>query len=245
MKLPPGLLRPAWDLPARVRALQTTREGGVGQPPFASFNLGDHVGDEVATVTANRARLRALLPAEPLWLEQVHGIAVVDADHAEGRPMADAALARGAGRVCAVLTADCLPVLLCDDEGGVVAAAHAGWRGLAAGVLEATIARMDVPGPRLSAWIGPGIGPEAFEVGAEVRAAFIDDDPGAATAFVPSPAGRWMADLAALAERRLVRCGVSRIRVDGRSTHADATRWYSFRRDGRTGRMASLIWLQD
>lgn len=245
MRLAPGLLRPAWRVNARVRVLQTTREGGVGQAPYDGFNLADHVGDDGAAVAANRARLRAHLPAEPLWLEQVHGIEVVDADCAEGRPQADAALARTPGRVCAVLTADCLPVLLCDDEGSVVAAAHAGWRGLAAGVLEATVARMAVPASRLSAWIGPGIGPEAFEVGAEVRDAFLGDDPAAATAFVSSAAGKWMADLAALAERRLVRCGVVRIRIDGRSTHRDPVRWYSFRRDGVTGRMASVIWLQD
>lgn len=251
-KVAPGIFRPAWELPAGVHALQTTRAGGVALEPYASFNLGDHVGDDSQAVAANRARLRRHLPAEPVWLEQVHGIEVVDLDRAANaaasavcagrRPRADAAFARQPGRVCAVLTADCLPVLLCDDAGTVVAAAHAGWRGLAAGVLEAVIAGMAVAPARLSAWIGPAIGAEAFEVGGEVRAAFLDQDAAAAAAFAPAAPGKWMADLVLLAQQRLVRSGVARIAVDGRSTHRDAATWYSYRRDGRTGRMASLIW---
>ncbi len=244
-ELAPGIFRPAWKLPPRVRALQTTRQGGVGREPYASFNLGDHVGDDVQVVAANRARLRAHLPAEPLWLEQVHGVNVVDADAASGRPRADAAVARQPGRVCAVLTADCLPVLLCDDAGTVVAAAHAGWRGLVAGVLEATIGRMAVAPWRLSAWIGPAIGAEAFEVGGEVREAFMRDDPAAAIAFISAAPGKWMADLGMLAQRRLVRSGVVRIVLNGSSTHREAGDYFSYRRDGRTGRMASLIWLDE
>lgn len=243
-----GLLRPDWAVPGNVRTLLTTREGGVSPPPYASLNLGDHVGDAPDAVAANRARLRLQLPAAPLWLSQVHGVAVADADADGGGrvPVADAAVARRAGRVCAVLTADCLPVLFCDDAGSVVGAAHAGWRGLAAGVLEATIATMGVAPHTIRAWFGPAIGPAAFEVGDEVRAAFVGDDPGAAEAFIGgAQAGKWMADLFALARRRLVRAGVARIDGGGVCTYSDARRFYSYRRDGVTGRFASLIWLTE
>src|SRR6185369_16948914 len=179
------LLIPDWPAPANVRAVQTLRSGGCSPPPWNSFNLGDHVGDDPARVAANRATLRAVLPAEPLWLTQVHGIAVVDAGTASPAREADAAFARQPGKVCAVMTADCLPVLFCDRAGTVVAAAHAGWRGLLGGVLEATLGRMGVPAGELLAWLGPAIGPAAFEVGDEVRAAFVAGDPEAARAFVP------------------------------------------------------------
>ena len=244
VEIAPGLLRPDWDLPAGVGALLTTRAGGRSVGPFASLNLGSHVGDDPLAVAANRARLRSFLPADPLWLNQVHGAAVADADVAEGVPEADAVLARSSRWVCAVLTADCLPVLFCDDDASVVAAAHAGWRGLAAGVLENTVREMGVPPHRLRAWLGPAIGAEAFEVGDEVRAAFVADDAGAAAAFVARPlAGKWLADLFMLARRRLVAAGVTRISGGGVCTVSAPQRFYSYRRDGVTGRFASMVWL--
>ncbi|ENO77651.1 peptidoglycan editing factor PgeF [Thauera sp. 63] len=240
-----GFIVPDWSVPMGVRTLVTTRAGGVSLPPYASFNLGDHVGDDPAAVAQNRARLRACLPAEPTWLAQVHGIVVADADQASGVPEADAVVARVQGAVCAVLTADCLPVLLCDDDGSVVAAAHAGWRGLVAGVLEATVARMAVAPSSIRAWLGPAIGQGAFEVGGEVRQAFVTADPGAAAAFVPGAVqGKWMADLFLLARRRLSQAGVHRVEGGGICTYTDAARFYSYRRDGRTGRFASLIWIE-
>lgn len=235
------ILLPNWPAPPAVRACATTRMGGVSTGPYASLNLGDHVGDDPAAVAENRARLcRALvLPAEPLWLTQVHGIAV-----AEGQGgCADASVAFAAGTVCTVMTADCLPLLLCDRAGTRVAAVHAGWRGLLAGVIEAAVTRLDVPGEELLAWLGPAIGSDAFEVGEEVRVAFMTEDAGAAEAFRPSPAGRWLADIYALARRRLARCGVSAVYGGELCTYHDAERFYSYRRDGVTGRMASLIWL--
>ncbi|HRP26455.1 MAG TPA: peptidoglycan editing factor PgeF [Thauera sp.] len=240
-----GLLRPRWALPASVGALITTRAGGCSTGAFASFNLGSHVGDEPDAVARNRARLRAHLPAEPLWLDQVHGCAVADADCATGVPQADAAVAHSAQRVCAVLTADCLPVLLCDDAGTVVGAAHAGWRGLAAGVLEATVARMSVAPSSLRAWLGPAIGPQAFEVGDEVRASFVAADAGASRAFIAGAgAGKWLADIYLLARRRLQAAGVTRIDGGGLCTVASPQQFYSYRRDRVTGRFASLIWLK-
>jgi YfiH family protein len=240
-----ALIEPDWSLPAGVRARVTTRTGGVSAAPYASLNLGTHVGDDPGAVGVNRARLRRLLPAEPLWLQQVHGIGVADADVAGAVPEADAAVARTPGRVCAVLTADCLPVLLCDGAGTVVGAAHAGWRGLADGVIEATLARMAVPPQTVMAWLGPAIGPQAFEVGDEVRARFVGLDAAAAAAFTPArAAGKWMADLFLLARQRLERAGVGNIQGGGVCTHGDPGRFYSYRRDGVTGRFASLIWLE-
>lgn len=235
------LILPDWPAPPNVHACASTRDGGVSLGPYASLNLGDHVGDDPAAVAENRARLRRALalPTEPLWLTQVHGIAV-----AEGQGgCADASVAFGPGTVCAVMTADCLPLLLCDRTGTRVAAVHAGWRGLLAGVIEAAVARLDVSGPELLAWLGPAIGPDAFEVGEEVRTAFVAEDVAAAAAFKPSPGGRWLADLYALARLRLARCGVSAVYGGDLCTYSDAARFYSFRRDGVTGRMASLIWL--
>ena len=171
------IIVPDWPAPRNVRACVTTRQGGVSTGPYASFNLGDHVGDAPAAVAENRGRLRALLPAEPAWLKQVHGTRCIDAAQALVGNEADAAFARASHVVCAVLTADCLPVLLCDEKGTVVAAAHAGWRGLAAGVIEATVAAMGLPGEQLMAWLGPAIGPENFEVGDEVRTIFVTHDP--------------------------------------------------------------------
>ncbi|MBL8474260.1 MAG: peptidoglycan editing factor PgeF [Rhodocyclaceae bacterium] len=233
-----------WPAPASVRSLITTRRSGASSAPYAGFNLATHVGDEPAAVAANRALLALLLPSEPKWLQQVHGTAVADADTCAVETLADAAVARQAGSVCVIMTADCLPVLFCDRAGSVVAAAHAGWRGLAAGVLEATLAAMRVPPDQLMAWLGPAIGPQHFEVGAEVRAAFVDPMPAAATAFAAAAApGKYLADLYALARLRLAAAGLSAVYGGGACTYADVPHYYSYRRDGRTGRMASLIWL--
>ena len=237
------LLLPDWPAPANVRALQTLRTGGCSVPPWHSFNLGDHVGDDPAHVAANRAALRRHLPVEPLWLRQVHGSAAVDADISAKLPAADAAYARQTGTVCAVMTADCLPVLFCDRAGSVVAAAHAGWRGLLDGVLETTVAAMGVPPAELLAWLGPAIGPNCFEVGDEVRAAFAARDPLAAAAFVGHGGGKWLADIYRLARQRLAVAGLGSISGGELCTVSDAARFFSYRRDGVTGRMASLIWL--
>ena len=238
-----NLLVPAWPAPTNVRALQTLRTGGCSPAPWNSFNLGNHVGDSPALVAANRAMLRERLPAEPFWLQQVHGIAAVNADFEANLLEADAAIGRLPGSVCAVMTADCLPVLLCDRAGTVVAAAHAGWRGLAAGVLEATIKKMDVPASDLLAWLGPAIGPKCFEVGDEVRATFVDKDPSATLAFDAKPSGKWLADIYTLARQRLQAAGVNSISGGDFCTFTEAERFFSYRRDGVTGRMASLIWL--
>lgn len=237
---------PDWPAPAGVRALLTTRAGGVSLPPYDGFNLGDHVGDDPAAVAANRQRLlQQLAGARPLWLEQVHGTRVVDAAGClagEAPQRADAAFSRAPGVCCTVMTADCLPVLFCDAAGSVVAAAHAGWRGLLAGVLEQTIAAMAVPPATLLAYLGPAIGPQAFVVGDEVRSAFVADAGAAASAFAALPDGKWLADLYALARLRLNAAGVERIYGGTLCTASDAGRFFSYRRDGRTGRMASLIW---
>ncbi|HSJ81051.1 MAG TPA: peptidoglycan editing factor PgeF [Thiobacillus sp.] len=237
------MILPDWPAPARVKCLMTTRAGGVSQAPWDSLNLGDHVGDDPAHVAANRARLRRQLPAEPGWLRQVHSARVVELGREPNRE-ADAALTRQPAQVCAILTADCLPVLLCDRAGSVVAAAHAGWRGLANGVLEATVAAMNVPPGEVLAWMGAAIGPQAFEVGDEVREAFIAQHAAASGAFVSQPApGKWLADIYRLARIRLSHAGVKAVYGGGRCTFTEANRFYSYRRDGVTGRMASLIWL--
>ena len=241
-----ALEQPAWPLPAGVTALTSTRDGGVSAAPFASLNLARHVGDEPAAVDENRARLAAALPAgaSVRWLSQVHGTRVLD-DGGDASQPADAAVSRRPGIACAVLTADCLPVLLCSADGAVVAAAHAGWRGLAEGVLEATIAAMAVDPAELSAWLGPAIGPRAFEVGPEVREAFAAQWPGTRAAldaaFRPGRDDRLHADLHALAGARLAAAGVRACYRDARCTASDPGRFYSYRRDGETGRMVSLI----
>ncbi len=239
---------PDWPAPPKVRALITTRVGGVSSGAFAGLNLGLGSADDAIAVASNRATLRGWLPAEPLWLRQVHGTAVVEADDAEGSPEADAALARRPGTVCAALTADCLPLLLCDDAGKAVAAVHAGWRGLCAGVIERALQAMDRPPNSLLAYLGPAIGPAAYEVGAEVREAFIAADPaggpGSAAAFAPGKPGKFYADLYALARLRLARSGVTRVYGGGYCTYTEHERFYSYRRDGVTGRMASLIWME-
>ncbi|WP_306607549.1 peptidoglycan editing factor PgeF [Azonexus sp.] len=235
--------RPEWPAPNTVRALQTLRSGGVSRVPWDSFNLAGHVGDNPADVVLNRELLRRQLPAEPCWLSQVHGNVAVNAPSAQENSMADAAFSRQPGVVCAVMTADCLPVLFCDRAGSVVAAAHAGWRGLLSGVLEQTVVGMRVPGEQLLAWLGPAIGPENFEVGDEVRQAFVASDAAATLAFKPHAQGKWLANLELLARQRLNSMGVGAIFGGGMCTVDDHSRFYSYRRDGITGRMASLIWL--
>ncbi len=233
-----------WPAPAGVHAGHTVRAGGTSVGPFASLNLGAHVGDEAVAVAANRARLCAelRLAAEPLWLKQVHGREVAAHDGNAREPVADAAVTFAPGRVLAVLTADCLPVVIAGRDGGRVGIAHAGWRGLAAGVIEATVAALRAPGEELLAWLGPAIGPAAFEVGGEVRDALLAADPGATAAFAANARGRWQADLYRLAGRRLERLGVA-VNGGGACTFADADRYFSFRREARTGRMATLAWL--
>lgn len=239
------LLPVQWPAPARVRAFSTTRLGGVSVGSFAGLNLSTSTGDHREAVAANISLLRhaAGLPHAPAWPRQVHGTRAVDAALLDGTPEADAVFTNEAGRVCSVRTADCLPVLLCDREGTCVAAAHAGWRGLAAGVLERAVTCLPASPERVMAWLGPAIGPLAFEVGEEVRGAFLDADPGAASCFQPSPAGRWLADLYALARRRLNRAGVPLVHGGGLCTHDDARLFFSYRRDGLTGRLASGIWI--
>jgi polyphenol oxidase len=241
-----GWIEPDWPAPANVRVISTLRGGGVSRAPYATLNLALHVGDRPEAVEANRLLLAeaARLPAAPLWLTQVHGTAVVTHDgrsHAGVR--ADAAVAFEPGRVCVVLTADCLPVVLTDFGGTRLGIAHAGWRGLAGGVVEATIAALGAPPQSLHAWLGPAIGPRAFEVGAEVRAAFVQRDPAAAACFEPNAAGRFQADLHALARRVLARAGVASVHGGLWCTHGDRERFFSYRRDGETGRMATLAWL--
>lgn len=217
------MIRPEWPAHPRVRAFVTTRAEG-----------------DMASEAARRA-----LPvrSRPIWLRQVHGAAVFNGDSPAGKPEADAAVSRTPGVVCAVMVADCMPVLFADEDGSTVAAAHAGWRGLCAGVLEATVAAMRVPAGRLLAWMGPAIGPRAYEVGEEVRIAFLRKDPAAGSAFAPVRPGHWLLDLYAVARQRLQASGVSRIHGGGFCTHTDEARFYSYRRDRAAERMAALVWL--
>jgi YfiH family protein len=241
-----GAIRPEW--PAAVRALVTTREGGASRGAYASLNLGLRSGDDEGNVRENRRRLGSLLPSPPVWLRQVHGTRVTDADAARtagAEPEADAAVARRPGTVCAVLAADCMPVLLADEAASVVGIAHAGWRGLCAGVLEATLDAMGAEAGALMAWLGPAIGPGAYEVGDEVREAFVARDPAAAAAFRGVRRGHWLLDLYAVARQRLAAWGVTRVYGGGLCTYSDPKRFFSYRRDGATGRMAALIWLTE
>ncbi|MBK5965137.1 hypothetical protein CCR95_13830 [Thiocystis minor] len=247
------LIRPDWPAPPWVRAISTTRDGGRSEGPFASLNLGDHVGDEPGRVDDNRARLLARLglSAAPCWLRQVHGRAIVRVGTANPDRDADGAVADTPDAVCVVMTADCLPLLLCDERGTRVAAVHAGWRGLAGGVVEAAVAALDIAPERLLVWLGPAIGPAAFAVGDEVRECFVAADARAAAAFRPgrpagaggAPGGAWFADLFLLARQRLAQLGIARIYGGGDCTFSQPRRFFSYRRDGVTGRMASLIWL--
>ena len=235
-------LTPDWPAPASVRACVTTREGGVSEAPFDSLNLGDHVDDRPEAVAENRRRLTDHFSIKPAWLQQVHGIAVAQADPGIVAT-ADASWTATPGIACAAMTADCLPALFCNRAGTRVAAAHAGWRGLAAGVLEATLDTLDVPAEDVLVRLGPAIGPKAFEVGPEVREVFINQLPEAAEAFVPSDnAGRFMADIYMLARLRLAERGVTAVYGGGFCTVTDP-RFFSYRRASRTGRFASLVWL--
>lgn len=254
------LIRPLWpDLPAGIDALATTRAGGLSAAPYddgrggGGLNLGLHTGDDLEAVQANRARLRALLPGRPAWIRQVHGVGVVDAASVrEGGPVleGDASIATAAGVVCAILTADCLPVLLADLDGKVVGAAHAGWRGLAGGVLGTTIDAMRAAGAgEITAWLGPAIGPDAFEVGPDVLAAFEAalPDGEARAGFRPYPGrpGKYLGDMYLLARRLLARAGVTRVAGGERCTASEREAFYSYRRDGAgSGRQASLIWIK-
>ncbi|MBI4938215.1 MAG: peptidoglycan editing factor PgeF [Nitrosomonadales bacterium] len=267
MNLLERFIIPCWPAPPNVKALQTTRNGGVSAAPYASLNLGDHVGDVPLAVARNRRLLEPLLPSEPVWLKQEHGTVVVDAAATVCGPQADACISSRAGAVCVVMTADCLPLLLCDERGSVAGAVHAGWRGLCDGVIEQTVRAMNVRPEALMAWLGPAIGARAFEVGGEVRAAFIARQPEADAAFVPSlrpgaresiragnwppqslpqsgADGKWLADIYRLARLRLNALGVDRIYGGDLCTYTDRDRFFSYRRDGVTGRMGTFIWLE-
>ena len=268
MKIPGrnGVIQPDWQAPASVRAASTLRVGGVSRGSYASLNLSARVGDDEARVARNRRILSEMLdlPAEPLWLRQVHGTNVLDLDGADSRAatphpeqrssgptspsqplVADGAFTSRSGQPCVVLTADCLPVLLCDTSGSRVAAAHAGWRGLAGGVLESTVRCMGVDPGQLLAWIGPGIGQEAYEVGEDVLEQFAASDPRTVGCFTANANGRWQADLYGLARLRLRSAGVEKIHGGGWCTHSESERFFSHRREAPCGRMATLIWLME
>jgi len=275
MNLLEHCIYPDWPAPVNVKALQTTRGGGISAAPYDTLNLGSHIGDVPRAVAHNRQLLAPLMPSEPVWLEQVHGTVVASADAADCRVrprrggaepsgagvaalhllpqtagfasnvsevQADACIARHRGAVCVVMTADCLPLLLCDEAGTVVGAAHTGWKGLAAGVIEATVRAMDVAPHKLMAWLGPAIGQDHFEVGGEVRAAFMAHDVRAAEAFIPH-GEKFHADIYQLARLRLHTLGITRIFGGKYCTYHQQDKFFSYRRDGVTGRMGTFIWL--
>lgn len=235
-----------WPRHPRVCAAFTTRSGGQSLAPYDSLNLGHHVDDDPEAVAENRRRLRDALGLrrEPVWLDQVHGTRVLRIDSPGPRESADASWTDQQDLACVILSADCLPVLFADAEGRCVAAAHAGWRGLAAGVLESTLSSMPASPGAVTAWLGPAISPAAFEVGGEVRDAFLAQDQTLAPAFSPGAGGRWFADLYAIARARLSAAGVREVHGGGRCTHSEAQEFFSYRRDGRCGRMATLVWLR-
>ena len=242
------LIIPDWPAPPGVKALSSTRNGGVSLRPWDTLNLGDHVGDDPAAVAQNRAAVAALTGLDGRqvhWLEQVHGERVLTLPLIEGRRCADAATTSRPGEICAILTADCLPVLFCNQKGTQVAVAHAGWRGLLAGVLENTVARFEEP-ESVMAWLGPAIGPESFEVGPEVREGFVQCNAESETCFVHSPHSRhrYLADIYGLARQRLRASGVVQINGGERCTVQESGTFFSFRRDGQTGRQASFVWLE-
>ena len=248
MRAAPGMnprwIVPDWPAPERVRAFVTTRDGGVSEGAYASMNLSASNGDDPQRVARNRDIVRAALPEMPRWMRQVHGTSVLDLDEStEERPTADAAVASRPGKVCNVLTADCLPLLLCDTSGRRVAVAHAGWRGLAAGVIENAVAALDAPPDQVLAWMGPAIGARAFEVGPEVREAFVAKDAQAASAFAPHAPGKYLADLYALARQRMSALGVDRVFGGDFCTYHETDRFFSYRREKLSGRMGAFIWL--
>ena len=233
---------PNWPAPANVHALQTNREGGCSHAPYDSFNLGSHVNDNPMHVAQNRQLLSQYLPSEPVWLNQVHGINVVDAAETSCVPDADASYTSRKNVVCVTMTADCLPILICDSAGTLVASIHAGWRSLCDGVIEATIKQLPAKPANLMAWLGPAIGPNAFEVGFEVREQFMAKDAKAELAF-KKHGEKYLADIYKIATQRLNNLGVTQIYGGGRCTFTEKEQFFSFRRDGATGRMATLIWL--
>jgi polyphenol oxidase len=242
-KLAQSFIYPDWPAPSQVKSIQTTRLGGVSVGPYASLNLGDHVKDNPQHVAHNRQLLNNFVPTEPVWLNQVHGVRVIDAANSSCLESADAAYSNKANVVCVTMTADCLPVLLCNQQGTVVAAVHAGWRSLCDGVIEATVNAMPTDVRDLMAWLGPAIGPDAFEVGAEVRAQFMAQDANAEHAF-KAKGDKWLGNLYQMARQRLQRLGVNAVYGGGACTYTDQEKFFSFRRDGDTGRMASMIWIE-
>ncbi|MDO8962138.1 MAG: peptidoglycan editing factor PgeF [Methylophilus sp.] len=240
-------IQPDWPAPANVKALQTTRMGGVSAAPYDSFNVGEHVKDNPLHVARNRQLLNDYVPSEPVWLNQVHGTRVIDAALSGCVESADAAFTQTKRVVCVTMTADCLPVLLCDTQGTIVAAVHAGWRSLCDGVIEQTVASMlakdqTLQPQQLMAWLGPAIGPQAFEVGGEVMAQFVAKDSDARTAFV-AYGDKWLGDLTTIATQRLNKLGIQAVFGIDECTYQMTEKYFSFRRDGDTGRMATLIWL--
>ena len=237
-----NLIKPKWPAPPNIRAVQSTRQGGVSSVPYNSLNLGEHVNDLPLSVAKNRQLLSQYFPSEPLWLKQTHGITV--ASHAINCvAQADASVSHARGEVCVVMTADCLPVLLCDYKGTVVAAVHAGWRGLCDGVIEVAVHAMNVPADGIMAWLGPAIGPQSFEVGAEVRAAFVEKDGQASIAF-KAKGEKYLADIYQLARIRLNKLGISQVYGGEYCTVLNEELFFSYRRDGVTGRMGAFIWLE-
>lgn len=246
MNSEPHCLQVEWPAPARVRAAFTSRKGGRSRGPWASLNLGSHVGDDPYAVAANRAALAAHLglAGEPCWLEQRHSDILLNLDDLDAGRCGDAAITSTPHRVATVLVADCLPVLLCDDQGRQVAAVHAGWRGLAAELITKTIAAFTAPPTELIAWLGPAIGPAAYRVGDDLYTRFLATDPRNSDAFLRID-HHWHMDLAHLAELQLRAAGVLRIARSGLCVHDDAQNFFSYRRDGETGRMAALVWIDD
>ena len=238
-------LIPDWQAAPNIKAVTTTRQGGVSQAPFDSMNLGDHVGDNAKAVQQNRQILAdtLALPEPPVWLNQIHSNVVSNLDDEQPLIDADASVTHKRGRSCVVMTADCLPVLFCDKAGTVVAASHAGWRGLHSGILEKTVASMDAKPEDILAWMGPAIGANAFEVGGEVRQAFMDVQTQAEQAFQKQDNDKWLADIYLLAKQRLNAIGVKQVFGGGECTYSDTSRFYSYRKASQTGRMASLIWM--
>ncbi|MBA3696136.1 MAG: peptidoglycan editing factor PgeF [Methylotenera sp.] len=241
-----NFITPNWPAPANVKALQTIRTGGVSKPPYETLNFGEHVKDNPLSVAHNRQLLSPYLPSEPVWMNQIHSTQVIDAAKSGCLKNADGAFTTEANVVCVTMTADCLPVLLCDKTGTVVAAVHAGWRGLCDGVIEAAIAKMPAKPEDILAWLGPAIGPNAFEVSDDVREQFMHEDEQATAAFKPH-SDKWLCDIYTIAKQRLISVGVKAIYGSSVNeefcTYTDKTRFFSFRRDNTTGRMASLIWL--
>ena len=253
MKEKLNFITPNWPAPKNIHALQTTRnsenrEGGVSHAPFNSLNLGSHVKDNPIHVAQNRQLLSQFLPSEPVWLNQIHGINVIDAANTNCVPDADASFTTRKNVVCVTMTADCLPILVCDSAGTLVASIHAGWRSLCDGVIEATIAKLPANPADLMAWLGPAIGPNAFEVGSDVRAQFMEKDAQAELAFKKhgedQEQDKWLADIYKIATQRLNNLGVTKIYGGNRCTFTEKDQFFSFRRDGATGRMATLIWLE-